>query len=229
MENITGVSTVYDNVQDADFRPELMPRVCETIGFISAVGGCGTSSAALALCRIYSSLFEYRTLYLSLDYLASKALIRPGAFHLATHLQCREAVYSLLFENQSLAGKLIRDDFGVFCFPGDKYRNSLHFLAEEQFYKLVGILESSFDRIVLDIPLNCHLSACASQLCDTLVVCRGWQQERMALGDELYSFLKNSRDGVISFAPGFEEGDPGDIYGRFGAEVRSLAETIEGR
>ena len=229
MADFKDMSNSFDSMRDSDLRSGLTPRVCETTGFISAVGGCGTSSAALALCRIYSSLFEYKTLYLSLDYLASKAFVRPGSVHLGTHLQCREAVYSLLFENQSTEGKLIRDDFGVFCFPSDKYRNSLHFLAEEQFYRLIDILENCFDRIVIDIPLNCHLSACASELCDSLVVCMGWQEERMALGKELYSFLKDSREGVISFAPGFEEGDPGDIYGRFGVEVRSLAETIEGR
>ena len=229
MANFIGVSADYDDIQGTEYHPNLMPRVCETIGFVSAVGGSGTSSAALALCRIYSSLFEYKTLYLSLDYLASKALIRPGSVHLNTHIQGREAIYSLLFENQSIAGKLIRDDFGVYCFPGDKYRNPLHFLAEEQFYKLIEVLEKSFDRIVLDIPLNCTLSTCASELCDSLIVCKGWQEDRIAPCNELYNYLNSSREGVIAFAPGFEDGDTDDIYGRFGAEVRSLAETIEGR
>jgi len=205
-----------------------IPGVCETVGFVAAVGGCGTSTTAKALSRIYSSLFEYKTLYISLDILASKAVLPADTISMRAVMEGRETVYSLLFENPSIAGKLIRDSFGVFCFPKDSFRNSLHFLAEEQLHRLIGILEENFERIVLDIPVNCALSLYAMDICDTLVVCKGWQEERFEAGNELFNYLKTSRDGVMAFAAS-AGADLDDIYGQFGAEVRGLAETIEGR
>ena len=226
---MTVFSEAAEGFVNNGIHPANMPRVCETVGFVSAVGGSGTTSAAQTLSRIYSTLFEYKTLYISLDYMASKASIEPGTLQRPTHLQGREAVYSLLFENQSIAGKLIRDDLGVFGLPKDSFRNPLHFLAEEQMHRLMEIFEANFDRIVLDIPLNCPLSSYALDISDTVVVCKSRREDGIEAGTELYDHLKTARDGVISFAPEYEENLSKDIYGHFGMEVRGLAETIEGR
>ena len=208
---------------------EAFPKICETIGVTSAIGGSGATSAAIALCRVYSSLFEYKTLFLSLDYLSAKARPNVPLIQNGIQLKGRDVLYGLLFEEQIACGKLLRDEFGVYYFPPDSLKNSLHFLVEEQFRKLLNELSREFDRIVIDIPINSILSGYALETCDSVVLCAGWQEDRFDVCEEFFNHLKEERDGIFSFAPMYDEERGADLYGNFGKEVRNLAETIEGR
>ena len=195
---------------------------CGIIGFTSAVGGAGTSSAALMYGQILASLYDQRTLYLSLDFMASKSSLKKGPG--------RELLYDLLFgeDAEAVSQAFAEDPQGLYRAAADSLRNPFSLLTGAELSRLLEKLGGSFSRIVLDVPLDHTDSLQILDLCDSVVVCCGWDPGRRAPSIELFEYLRAGRPDVFSFDPLLDEDMPSDMYGQFGAEVRKLAQDIEG-
>ncbi len=197
---------------------------CLVTGFTSGSGGCGTSSAAVTYGRILSQFYGYRVLYISLDRMAVKCSpFRNGG---------REEVFSLLSGRKTvkqLESSFGRDSCGLFYMVQDEDINPCSYLDDTELVKLLTDLCGTFDRIVLDIPVCAGAAFAALELCDCVVVCTGWHPDHTGASEGLINVLKRIRDGVISFTAAYDEGYGDDLFGQLGAEVRELAQTIEGK
>ena len=205
------------------FAPDCVVRglgECSLIGMCSASGGSGLTSAALSLGHIYSQLYGSRTLYLSFDALSEKCGRQiPGALR---------GIYSLAFgEEEAQESCIYKDPMGLFRLASEGEINPCSFLDGRSAVAMLTRLSKRFERIVADVPLS---SACAFDVldvCDSITVCFGWQEERHKLGEILMGHLKRMRSGVLSFVPHYDECGTEDIYGQFGSEVRELAQRLE--
>ena len=61
------------------------------------------------------------------------------------------------------------------------------------------------------------------------MVCFGWQEELYGASECLMDILGRMREGVLKFAAAYDEDRGRDLFGQFGAEVRQLAQSIEGK
>ena len=197
---------------------------CLVTGFTSGCGGCGTSSAAVMYGRILSQFYELKVLYLSLDRIASKCSpFRNNG---------REEVFALLSGRKTaeqLESSFGRDSSGLYYMVQDEDINPCSYLDEAELAKLVAGLAGPFDRIIIDIPLNAGTAFAALELCDSVVVCFGWQKELYGASECLVDILGRIRDSVIRFTAAYDEDRGRDLFGQFGAEVRQLAQSVEGK
>ena len=197
---------------------------CLITGFTSGCGGCGTSSTALMYGRVLSQFYDLKVLYLSLDRMAVKCSpFRNNG---------REEIFALLSGRrtaQQMESSFGRDSSGLYYMVQDEDINPCSYLDEAELAKLLAGLARSFDRIVLDIPLNASEAFSALELCDSIVVCFGWQKELFAASECLMAILGNMREGALMFAAAYDEDRGRDLFGQFGAEVRQLAQSVEGK
>ena len=188
---------------------------CSLIGFTSAAGGCGTTAAAVSLGRSYAQIQGLRTLYVSFDTMSAKySNQEAGAL---------EYIYSLAYGKEAGNARLNADDYGLWTISTEGLINPCSFLDAVGAASMFRKLSKLFDRIVVDIPLD-HASAFELfDLCDDLVICLGWQEDRQQYSTVLARHLENIGLPVHVFAAEYDEFGTEDIYGQFGSEVRALA------
>ena len=194
---------------------------CVLTGFLSGAGGSGTTSAAIAMGRIYTELYGYKTLYLSFDRLALKSGLSAENSMIN--------VYNMVFGQEFVINGNVfaQDSSGLFYMGTKGIVNPVGFLNGAMAASLIDRLSGRFERMVLDIPYNWEGAMDLIDLCDNIAVCFGWQQERWSLSEVLSEHYKGIRDRVFEFRPFFDEYGTEDIYGQFGSEVRALAQQIE--
>ena len=197
---------------------------CLVTGFTSGCGVCVAISVAVMYWLMLSQFYELKVLYLSLDRMAVKCSpFRNNG---------REEVFALLSGRKTaeqLESSFGRGSSGLYYMVQDEEINPCSYLDEAELAKLLASLSGSFDRIVLDIPLNASVAFSALELCDRIVVCFGWQEELYGASECLMDILGRMREGVLKFAAAYDEDRGRDLFGQFGAEVRQLAQSIEGK
>ena len=203
--------------------PESVPsgdgRMAEVTGFTSGAGGTGTTSTALMLARNYAELCELETAYLSLDLLSSKACRQSGPAG-------RKIFDVLLSGSVPDAFRLFaKDGSGVYRLPADGPRNPLTLADSPQLISLLEILLPCFDRIIVDVPASCPQAPGVLDVCDSIVVCYGWQDKLYGPSEELYLMLSETHGNVHRFFSFHDEDEP-DLYGQLGSEVRRLAKEL---
>ena len=194
-------------------------RSADLIGFTSGSGGSGTSSTALMLARNYAELCGMDVAYLSLDLLASKACWQSGP--------SAERIFELLLTGDvpDVCGFLARDGSGVYRLPSDGPRNPLTLADDKEIVQLLERLLPFFDKIILDVPSSCSQAPGVLDVCDSIVVCYGWQDKLYGPSEELYLMLSGMHGNVHRFFSFHDEDEP-DLYGQLGSEVRRLAKEI---
>ncbi len=185
-------------------------------GFVSGTGGCGTSTSALMYASHFADILLRDTAFISLDPLCCKACAGEGP--------ARTMLYSALFEDrQERVWELVgRDERGVFRMTGEGPQNPLMLLSSVDLMRFINMLGKELGNIVLDIPYASPYASDLLEICDSVVVCFGWEEERYAPSEALYGILSSGRDRVFRFFPSFDESFS-DPYGQLGAEVRALA------
>lgn len=188
-------------------------------GFVSGAGGSGTSASALMYAGYLADCLGQKTAFVSLDPLGCKACLGEGP--------AGALLYSALFEGRTEAVRDLfkRDGRGVFRMAGEGPRNPLGLLSSAD---LIGFLKAAgreFGNIVLDVPCASAFAPDVLEVCDSVVVCFGWQEDRYAPSEALHGILSGRRDRVFRFFPSFDESFS-DPYGQLGAEVRALARLI---
>lgn len=194
---------------------------CLLRAFVSGAGGSGTTSAALAAGHIYTELYGFKTLYLSFDRLAAKSGLAAAGSLIN--------VYNMVTgQEEAIQGSVFaKDSGGLFYMGTEGMVNPLGYLDGVMAIRFVERISERFERIVLDIPFNWDGALDLLDICDSVVVCFGWQQERWELSDALLGYFSDIRDGVFALRARFDEYGTDDIYGQFGSEVRALAQQIE--
>ena len=199
-------------------RPESKPaaaaaekdgRTADVIGFTSGTGGSGTSSTALMLARNYAELCGMDVAYLSLDLLSSRRL------------------FELLLSGDApdTAHLFVRDASGVSRLPADGPRNPLTLADGKEIVRILESLLPCFDKIIVDVPASCSQAPGVLDVCDSIVVCYGWQDKLYGPSEELYLMLSEIHGNVQRFFSFHDEDEP-DLYGQLGSEVRRLAKEI---
>ena len=185
---------------------------CVLTGFLSGAGGSGTTSAAIAMGRIYTELYGYKTLYLSFDKLALKSGLSAEDSMIN--------VYNMIFGQEFMINGSVfaQDSSGLFYMGTKGIVNPVGFLNGAMAASLIDRLSGRY---------NWEGAMDLIDLCDNIAVCFGWQQERWPLSEVLSEHYKGIRDRVFEFRPFFDEYGTEDIYGQFGSEVRALAQQIE--
>ena len=188
--------------------------------FISGAGGSGTTSSAIAVGHIYTELYGFKTLYLCFDRLAVKSgLAAPDSL---------SNVYDMVIGQEETAGNVFaRDSEGLYYMGTEGMFNPLGYLDGVMAIRLIERLSERFERIVLDIPFNWEGSSDLLDICDSIAVCFGWQQERWELSEALFGYYSGIRERIFALRTQFDEFGTDDIYGQFGSEVRALAQQIE--
>ena len=209
-------------------RPESKPaaaaaekdgRTADVIGFTSGTGGSGTSSTALMLARNYAELCGMDVAYLSLDLLSSKACWQNGP--------SSRRLFELLLSGDApdTAHLFVRDTSGVSRLPADGPRNPLTLADGKEIVRILESLLPCFDKIIVDVPASCSQAPGVLDVCDSIVVCYGWQDKLYGPSEELYLMLSEIHGNVQRFFSFHDEDEP-DLYGQLGSEVRRLAKEI---
>lgn len=200
------------------------PLSCVITGFTSGCGGCGTSSAAVMYGRILSQFYELKVLYLSLDRIAVKCSpFRSGG---------REDLFGLISGRKTaeqVQGSFGRDSYGMYYMVMDEDINPCSYLEDAELAKLITNLGGFFDRIVMDVPISSGPAFAALELCDNAVVCFGWKEELRGVSESLADILSRSGINALRFSAAYDADRSMDLFGQFGAEVRGLAQSIEGK
>ena len=200
------------------------PPGCIITGFTSGCGGCGTSSAAVIYGRILSQFYELKVLYLSLDRIAVKCSpFRNGG---------REDLFGLISGRKTaeqVQGSFGRDSYGMYYMVMDEDINPCSYLEDAELAKLITNLGGFFDRIVMDVPISSSPAFAALELCDNAVVCFGWKEALCGVSESLADILSRSGINAVRFSSAYDADQSMDLFGQFGAEVRGLAQAIEGK
>ena len=188
-------------------------------GFVSGAGGCGTSSSALMYSGHLADFQGVSTAFISLDPLCCKACAGEGP--------ARSLLYSVLFEDRPEKIRVLfgRDGRGVCRMIGEGPQNPLMLLSSPDLVRFVNEAGKAFGSIVMDVPYASPFAQDMLEVCDNVVVCFGWQEERYAPSEALFGLLSIRRDRVFRFFPSYDESFT-DPYGQLGAEVRELAKLI---
>lgn len=188
-------------------------------GFTSGVGGSGTTSAALMLARNYAELCGINAVFLSLDLLASKSCVKKTS--------SLRTLFDTFFTGPPVDPEklFVKDASGVFRMPAEGYRNPLTLLDTEDLTYVIDTLRPRFDRIILDVPISCDQAPGVLSVCDSVVVCFGWQDKLFGPSEELYLMLSEENLNVHRFFCFHDEDEP-DLYGQLGSEVRRLAKEL---
>lgn len=196
------------------------------IGFTSACGGSGTTSAALAMGRTLSRLKEMNVLYMSFDFLGTKCFGKGKG--------TRKELYDVLVcdEDTKILDKTIsEDDYGLKYINFEEFINPLHLQAEQLDF-LFKSLSIQYDVIVLDVPSNCMMCVEILPYCDDIVVVYGHNPRLYEFGDNEYYFTTNLCPGSKCYKLYTDldeasfEGETVDIHGAFAAKVREIADQI---
>ena len=204
-------------------------KQCTFIGFSSGCGGSGQSSSAIALGRIYSRLYGFKTVYVSFDRFSF------GRSHTDADLPDLEKLVYHLMSDGSLSREQImdtvsEDEYGL---SGFRIRSGANPLCTGEFKYLYGFLlaiaESGlFERAVLDIPYNHVFAGELLSLCEKKIIVCGPDERSRVLSDTALAFFPGKKELLFHEQDEFSFDDGVvDIHGQFGAEVREIAEKIE--
>ena len=180
------------------------------VGFTSALGGAGTTFAAVS----FGQLAAGRACYLSFDFLSSKCVQKSDINRSNLYDMFYEPKISsvlMLFEEPGGAQAewpgaraagggtaasaacyddlLAKDEYGLYYFTFSDLINPLH-MQTEGLAKLFEKLAASFDCVVIDVPSNCILGVEVLPYCDDIVEVYGADQSRYYYCDEHVGFLE---------------------------------------
>ena len=212
------------------------PPECVFVVITAGRGGSGASSAARAAGRIFSRIYGLKSLYISFE-----PFIRSGSSSHASEIFIHRALSDRADED-SLKSALETDIFGLSAFIIPSGRNPFCLDDFDQVYRvlLCAATLDCFDRVLLDVPCGMPMLHDIMSLCEHRVFVSGYTDKTDAAEDPVYSELKD-RAGQTESSGGALHilrlscdedsflGDTVDIHGQFGAEVRGLAQEIEGK
>lgn len=216
------------------------------IGVTSGAGGTGTSSLAVCIGRILARLYTKSVLYVSFE--ACKPL--SYAFSFRESAYCINELLYQLSSGQSnkfsvLDKYLSEDSFSLKCIGNTSNMNPLLKTEEDDIYHFLHFLAccGMFDTVVLDVPCSFSHYTDIMKMCEKQIVNFGCKQHCHFPSSMLLSDLEEgcsldcmeAKDRVFQFVPLLDEasfiltekGFDVDIHGQFGAEVRTLVNSME--
>ncbi len=207
-----------------------LPEDCVFVAMTAGCGGCGLSSSAIALGRIYSRLYGFRTLYVSLSRLCRQAFYDSA--------QGQDAYRADSLVMQILSGSADRsaiercvqkDEYGLHHFTTSSLLNPFCLTGAEQQLSLLAALcaEGGFERTILDIPPDHPALFELLAASEKRAVVFGPDETRRGCCERLLSAVPGAAELVHEWDPDSFGPEGADIHGQFGAEVRELAQRLE--
>ena len=199
------------------------------VGMTSVCGGSGLSSSAIALGRIYSRLYGFKTLYIPFDRFAFY-----GSDQVPDTLDLQKLVYYSLsgkeISARDLKSYIYADEYGLLSFRSGALFNPL---CTDDFKGIYGFLSAAaesglFERVILDIPYNCAFVRELLSVCEKKIIVAGPDERGRRLSEKAAEYFPGKKEMLVHEYDEFSfENGQVDIHGQFGAEVREIAERIE--